>query len=428
MTSQAVNSSICFATRTLVVLMIAAFGVSWTCSSAVEAFFSLQGAPHLTINATSSTGFESLSGEAVFVVTRDGSTAQPLTVRLNIGGSATNGVDYATMPNQIQIPAGSVSTEIRIRPIDDSQVEADEKVTIGLADVPINSTFDHTLASITIKDNDTVVEVLALNANGAESGSQPIVFRFTRTGDVRSQLTVNYLVNSARSLGSPNTGGMPVSLGDGSVRTTTITDGTSNTITVGESSNLTMATSGVDFSQLPGTITFQPGESSKQVSVNPVDDSEPEAKESVTIAIARSQLYTVGANISATGFIEDNDQSLPILSLTATQAAAYEAGPTSGIVTVTRDIATAQSLTVLYSVNSGTVTNPATNGIDFDRLSGKAVIPAGATSVTITVKPIEDKEVEPEERVVLELATAGPATYVFKIGANQATVVIKDRP
>ena len=426
MNSQALNSSVYFASRVVVVLMIAVFFVFWTCSSAVEAFFSLQGAPHLTINATSSTGFESLSGEAVFVVTRDGSTDQPLTVHLNIGGSATNGFDYTTIPNQIQIPAGSVSTEIRIKPTDDSQVEPDETVTIGLADFPINSTFDHTLASITIKDNDTVVEISTVNANGAESGSQPIVFRFTRTGDVRSQLTVNYLVNSVRSVGSSNTGGMSVSMGDGSVRTTTITDGTSNTITVGEVPNLT--TSGADFSQLPGTITFQVGEKAKQLSVNPIDDSIPEAKESLTIAIAHSQLYTVGASVSATGFIEDNDPSLPIVSLTATKAAAYEAGPTSGVITVTRDVATAQALSVLYTINAGTVTNPATNGIDFDRLSGKAVIPAGATSVTITVKPIEDKEVEPEERVVLQLATESPATYVLKIGANQATVVIKDRP
>ena len=192
MNSQALNSSVYFASRVVVVLMIAVFFVFWTCSSAVEAFFSLQGAPHLTINATSSTGFDSLSAQAVFVVTRDGSTDQPLTVRLNIGGSATNGFDYTTIPNQIQIPAGSASTEIRIKPTDDSQVEPDETVTIGLADFPINSIVDHTLASITIKDNDTVVEISTVNANGAESGSQPIVFRFTRTGDVLSQLTVEF--------------------------------------------------------------------------------------------------------------------------------------------------------------------------------------------------------------------------------------------
>ena len=56
------------------------------------------------------------------------------------------------------------------------------------------------------------------------------------------------------------------------------------------------------------------------------------------------------------------------------------------------------------------------------------MIPANATSVNIVVKPIIDKEVEPEERVVLQLSTTTPATYTFKIGANQATVVIKDNP
>ena len=72
--------------------------------------------------------------------------------------------------------------------------------------------------------------------------------------------------------------------------------------------------------------------------------------------------------------------------------------------------------------------NPATNGTDFERLPGEVVIPANSTSVTITIKPIIDKEVEPEERVVLQLSTPTPPTYTFKIGANQATVVIKDNP
>ena len=82
-----------------------------------------QNSPHVTIKAASAIAFESGNTEAVLVVSREGSTTQALTVRLTIGGSATNGVDYTTIPNQVQIPAGATSTEIHIKSIDDSIVD-----------------------------------------------------------------------------------------------------------------------------------------------------------------------------------------------------------------------------------------------------------------------------------------------------------------
>jgi hypothetical protein len=109
----------------------------------------------LTLKTTSATAFEAGSGDGVFVISRDGSTAQALTVHLTISGTATNGVDYSSIPNQVQIPAGAASVEVRVRPIDDSSAEPDELVTIGLADVPLISVANNTLASVSIKDNDT---------------------------------------------------------------------------------------------------------------------------------------------------------------------------------------------------------------------------------------------------------------------------------
>jgi hypothetical protein len=341
---------------------------------------------------------------------------------LTIGGNATNGVDYTTIPNQIQIPAGSATTVLHIKPIDDAQVEPDEIVTIGLADVATNSTFDNTLASVTIKDNDTVVQVVAQNPIGSESGAQPIVFRFTRTGDVRSQLTITYRINS-----TPQIGGSTVTLGDGSVRT--ITDGTSNTIALGETSSTAAATSGLDFTELPGTLTFQLGETAKQISVTPIDDAVPEPRESVTVSLARSELYTIGASGSATAFIEDNDQTLPTVSISATQPNANEEGPVPATITITRSSPSPQALTVLYSINSsssGSIPNPATNGVDFEQLLGQVTIPAGLAAATITVKPIDDNEHEPEERLVLQLVSPTPPTYLIQAASSQVTIKIKD--
>lgn len=384
-----------------------------------------QSVPQLSIRAVTSTVFEGDATEGVFVISRGGSTTQPANIRLAISGSAINGIDYQTIPSQIQIAAGAASVEVRIKPIDDSLVESDEVVLVGLADVPINSVITNTLASISIKDNDTVVEVAVSDPNGSESGPHPIVFRISRVGDLRSQLTVNYAINQTATNRFGST------LGDGSVRTITpsIQDGTSNTIAFGETLGA-VATSGVDFGALPGTVTFQIGESSKTINVTPIDDSIVENTESVSLSLVRSNVYTIGPNRAATGFIADNDQAapLPTVSISATQPNASEEGPTNGTVVISRSVATLQALTVSYSVNipgAGNIPNPATNGVDFEQLSGQAVIPAGATSTTITVRPIDDNEHEPEERVLIQLV-ASPQSYIIQAASNQVTVKIKD--
>ena len=392
------------------------------CSSEARPVF--QNSPHVTIKAAPAIAFESGGTEAVLIVSRDGSTTQALPVRLTINGSATNGVDYTAIPNEVQIPAGATTTEIHIKSIDDSIVEPDETVTIALADVSTASTFNSTLASVVIKDNDTVVQVAPANANGSESGPQPIVFRFTRVGDVRGQLEVKYFVNSAL-----RTGGTNVSLGDGSVRT--ISDGTSNTVSFSESgtTTATSATAGADFIEPPGTLTFQIGETSKQLSIMPIDDALPEARESITINLLRSQLYTIRTNGSSVGFIDDNDQTLPIVSISSTQPNANEEGAVAGTFTITRSPSSIQPLTVFYSINNssaGNIPNSATNGVDFQQLSGQVVIPAGVSSVTVNVVPIDDSEHEPEERVVIQLVNAPTATYQVQPASNLVTIKIKD--
>lgn len=382
----------------------------------------MQTPPHVTIRATTATAFESSTNEGVFLISRDGSTAQPLTVRLTIGGSATNGIDYTTIPAEVQIPAGAATTEVRVKPIDDSVAESDEVVSIGLADVPVNTVSGNTLSLVTIKDNDTIVEISATDANGSEAGPHPISFRVARNGNVRSQLTVNYFVNIREA--ASRTAAITPAFGDGSVRI--VQDGTSNTISIGEESNAIPATSGVDFAPLPGTITLQPGETSKVITVTPIDDSIAEPTESVTLVLERSQLYTVGPNGVATGVIRDNDQTLPSVSISATQPNANEEGPVNGVISITRAGNTLQPLTVFYSINASgiNVPNPATNGLDFESLSGQVVVPAGSSSVTIQIKPVDDNEHEPEERVALQLVAS--QSYTIQPGSAQAIVKIKD--
>jgi hypothetical protein len=56
--------------------------------------------------------------EATFTVNRYGNTNSDLTVNYAIGGTASNGVDYAMLPGSVMLPAGQSAATITIVPID----------------------------------------------------------------------------------------------------------------------------------------------------------------------------------------------------------------------------------------------------------------------------------------------------------------------
>jgi hypothetical protein len=66
---------------------------------------------------------ETPTRKAAFQVWRNGTTARPLTVYYWVGGTASNGVDYARLAGRITIPRGSRFARIIVHPIDDTEVE-----------------------------------------------------------------------------------------------------------------------------------------------------------------------------------------------------------------------------------------------------------------------------------------------------------------
>ncbi|MBI3885794.1 MAG: S8 family serine peptidase [Opitutae bacterium] len=110
--------------------------------------------------------------------------------------------------------------------------------------------------------------------------------------------------------------------------------------------------------------------------------------------------------------------SLPVVTIVASDPNAAEAGSDPGVFTVTRTGSTKNSITVCYALD-GT----AQNGTDYQTLSGAVTIPAGANSATVTVRPIDDSQVEGTETVVATLS----ANSAYAVGsAAQASVSIAD--
>jgi hypothetical protein len=113
---------------------------------------------------------------------------------------------------------------------------------------------------------------------------------------------------------------------------------------------------------------------------------------------------------------------LPIVNVAATAASASEAGPVPGSFTFTRVGSTASALTINYKF-SGT----ATKWDDYRRSQGdipeSVVIPAGASSVTLTIVPVADAVAESTETVILTIQTNAAYNLGF---TPSATVTIAE--
>src|SRR5262245_25453745 len=89
-----------------------------------------------------------------FTIYRTGGANQPLTVGLRIGGTASNGFDYAELASTAIIPAGTVGAEISVRPIDDNLIEDKESVILSLVSNATYRLGSQSSATVFIYDND----------------------------------------------------------------------------------------------------------------------------------------------------------------------------------------------------------------------------------------------------------------------------------
>jgi hypothetical protein len=89
--------------------------------------------PTIEIVASDAVACEFGTNTARFSFVRSGDTnLLPLTVNYTISGTATNGVDYATLPSSVTLAAGAIATNLIVTPIPDNLPEGDCAVTLTL--------------------------------------------------------------------------------------------------------------------------------------------------------------------------------------------------------------------------------------------------------------------------------------------------------
>lgn len=84
--------------------------------------------------ATDTTAVEGCSGN-ILTFTRSGSTSASLTVPITVSGTATNGVDYVSLPSSVTFSSGQSTTTLTVDPINDGIPEGDETVIVTVPQV-----------------------------------------------------------------------------------------------------------------------------------------------------------------------------------------------------------------------------------------------------------------------------------------------------
>lgn len=109
----------------------------------------------VSIKATDRNASEAGEDPGAFTISRVGETSTPLSVKLAIGGTATNGSDYQTLAKSVVIPAGSSFVKARVKPVNDNvPAEGKETVIVTLAKGCSYVVGSPSRAVVSIADND----------------------------------------------------------------------------------------------------------------------------------------------------------------------------------------------------------------------------------------------------------------------------------
>lgn len=313
--------------------------------------------------------------DGMFRFTRTGDTSQALTINVGIGGTAEDGVDFATLGSKtmVDFATNSATADLVVDVTDDSTPEFSEAVTASLlAGENYQAGLDNE-AVLRIADNEA--PTVSLQKVNALEGGPDGAFLFSRTGDTSGPLTVSYTANGT-------------------------------------------ATPGTDYSTLSGSVVFAAGSARASVVVETINDDAAESTETISLAISSDPSYTITGPSSETLSLVDDDSAAPsdpTISVTPFLAAG-ESGQ-AGVFRFTRTGDVSQPLTV-FAALSGT----ATAGADFDQPDLHVSFSAGVSTTYLPIYPISDALTESTETVVATILPSGS----YAVGQSSATVDLVD--
>ena len=305
---------------------------------------------------------EGAGAKLEFVVSLLHASSETITVNYSAGGgTASSGNDYTATSGTLIFAPNETSKTISIPITDDSLDEADETFNVTLSNSTGGSiNAEHATASGTILDNDPTPTVKIGTPDPlveGNSGTKTLVFPVTLSAPSGQTVVVHYKT----------------------------TDGTAQ------------ATS--DFTGVTdNTITFEPGQTQKNIVINVLGDTTVETTETFTVTLTSSDHADLGTPVVATGTITDDDNLLTVATPEPITEGTGETKTLTFVVTLAQS--STETVTVDYVVGGGT----ATSGADYTPASGTLIFTPGQTTKTVVVTIAGDSLNEATETLNLTLS------------------------
>jgi hypothetical protein len=279
------------------------------------------------------------------------------------GGTATAGTDYAMTNGTATFSPGQTSITIAVPLLNDTAYDGNETFNLYLSQ-PQNVTLGRAVGTGTIIDNYPPPTVSVSDASVPEGNSGLTACNFT------------------------------VSLSTSSYQPVTLSYSTAPVT----------ATAGSDYQSASGTLTFSPGQTSKQITVWVIGNTLVQPNRTFTLNLSNVTGASVG-RAQATGTIIDDDSPV---SLSIADYSAYEgnSGTTPFTFTVSLSAPSGSPVAVYWTTTNGT----ATAGPDYQSSGGYLYFAPDQTSLTVTVPVYGNTTYEPNKTFYVSLYNATGAS------------------
>jgi subtilisin family serine protease len=187
--------------------------------------------------------------------------------------------------------------------------------------------------------------------------------------------------------------------------TVSLSKASTEVITVDYRTREDSATAGVDYVTTSGTLTFNPGETQKNITVNVIGDITIEQIERFFVDLS-NETNVILDRTFAVGEIISED--LPRVSVADVSIEEGNNGVKALYFTVSLSETHSANISMAYRTLDGT----AKSGSDYRGVSGLLVIPAGVQTGTIRIDILGDTIIEDNETFTLKLEAASQATIV----------------
>ncbi|QDT43126.1 Calx-beta domain protein [Gimesia alba] len=325
------------------------------------------------------------AGTATLTISLDKRVEAVIGIQYNTADqTATKSQDYSSQTGYVILNPTMLSMSFTIPLIDDLIIEDDETFLVNLTSITTNGT------NTVIGDDQAVVTIL--------DNERPVKLSI-------SDLTITESVETATVIVSLE---KPVE----------------SSISVDFSSVDQTATNPTDYLTTSGVLTFNPGETSKEIPVSILNNSTPEIEKSFLVNLSNLQangLNVVLADNQAEITIIDDDQA----NLSINDVSVNESAGTATL-TFTLDQLLTFPVTVDYTTTNQTATNPD----DYFFQSGSLTFNPNEQSKTITLDIIDDNLSETNEKFLVNLTNiqANGADIVFTDNQAEITILDDDYP